>query len=56
MTDEFDFEENDEWLDKIKKTDMLFQDFYSEEPKSIKINFAQRTLRLQQNFHHIRAR
>ena len=39
MTDEFEFEESDDWLDKIKKNDTLFQDFYSEEPKSIKINY-----------------
>ena len=39
MTDDFDFEESDEWLDKIKKNDVLFEDFYSEEPKSIKINY-----------------
>ena len=36
---EFIEEENDDWLEKIKKNDELYNDFYSEEPSSIKINY-----------------
>ncbi len=40
MSEEFEFEEEKEdWLEKIKKNDILYNDFYSEEPKSVKINY-----------------
>ena len=41
MSEEFEFEEeeNEDWLEKIKKNDILYNDFYSEEPKSIKVNY-----------------